>query len=103
MQACHKVAQMQCTLSLGAQCQTSAAIDTLVGDVIAVVDAVQRAVNSDRPDRTSDVAHVIAADPVVTVADAVGLHIGAGQQQTGGLEPSSRQYEMPRRDGEALA
>ena len=81
MQPEYRIAQAQFCLDIRPQRNPPAAIGPVVGHVIAMPYRFIRAVDLKAADRSGDMAHVEAADQIVGIADAAGMHVVRGQQQ----------------------
>src|ERR1700693_5212584 len=76
--------------------QASPAIDALIGDLVAVIDGTGRQTHLQCTDRSGQVAHIVAAEDIVLVTDAVRLDIVTGEQQPRNLESAGSQHKMRR-------
>src|ERR1700676_3255311 len=93
MEAANKIADAQPALGRGSQGQPPAAVDPFIRYVIAVYDSIRPALFQS-PDRSGDVAHVVAADDVVLIADSVGPLVAVRQQYARNLEPTYRKNQV---------
>ena len=103
VQAGDEITQPLAALHLGSQRQPAPTVNPLLGDLVAVMHRVGWLLNLERADGPGQMAHVVATDHVVLIADAIGLNIAACQQQARHLQAARCQDEMSRLGLQSLA
>src|SRR5580658_3489450 len=95
VQAGDEIAELPLPLDLRLKRQSAPAINPLMGQLITVIYGARGSRNFDRADGTRDMAHVIASNEIVVVADTTGMNIPARQHQACDFKATRREYEIP--------
>ena len=85
------------------QSDTPAAIDAVLGAIVALPHMLSWAVDAKGSDRAGDVAHVIPSDQPTRIADAGRVHIARCQQKPRRFQSSGRQNEPGRDNIKSIA
>ena len=103
MQAEHGIADGFAPLRRLGQSDTPAAIDAILGAIVALPHMPGRTVDTKSSDRARDVAHVIPPHQPTRIADAVRVHVARCQQKARRLQGSGRQNEPGRDNAKPIA